>query len=421
MRPAFFYGYVILALSFSNTTFVRGVSGAFSVFYVALLEDFGWSHGVGASIVSINSLVYALVSPLVGWAFDRLGPRALMPLGGLLIGSGLLMSGLSRSLWELLLAYGVVVAMGQGVLGFVSQSALISHWFIRRRGTAMGLATMGQGFGMLLLVPLAQFLISLAGWRAAFMVLGGVSLCALVPTNAFLQSRSPSEVGQLPDGDPPSVVDGYKARGHKPSQIQRWTLKAALRSFPFWTITVGHLALGTGLYIFYTHVVAHLVHEGFERLFAALALGLIGFVRIPGTSLWGVISDRLGRDTAYGWSVVITVAGAAGLAMVNPSFPRWFVYAVAVLFGLGHAAGNPTYGAVIGDIFGGSHVGTIFGFLEIGFGIGMALGSWLGGALFDVTGSYHWAFGLGVVTFTASYLAVRASINWQRRQEDWSR
>ncbi|MBI2089655.1 MAG: MFS transporter [Deltaproteobacteria bacterium] len=103
--------------------------------------------------------------------------------------------------------------------------------------------------------------------------------------------------------------------------------------------------------------------------------------------------------------------------MLNPDFPVWFVYAAAVLFGIGHAAGNPTYGAVIGDIFGGSHVGTIFGFLEIGFGIGMALGSWLGGALFDLTGSYRLAFALGVVTFVVSYFAVRASINWQRRQE----
>lgn len=417
MPRAFFYGYVILALSFCNTTFVRGVSGSFSVFYVALLEDFRWSHGVGASIVSINSLVYALVSPLVGWAFDRLGPRALMPLGGLLIGSGLLISGLSRSLWELSLSYGVIVAMGQGVLGFVSQSALISHWFVRRRGTAMGLATMGQGFGMLLLVPLTQLLISLTGWRSAFMLLGALTLCALVPTNAFLQRRSPSEIGQLPDGELLSAVDGHEARRRKPPQTRRWTLKAALRSFPFWSITVGHLALGTGLYIFYTHVVAHLVQEGFEKLFAALTLGLIGFVRIPGTSLWGVISDRLGRDKAYGWSIVITLAGAAGLAVLNPDFPVWFVYAAAVLFGIGHAAGNPTYGAVIGDIFGGSHVGTIFGFLEIGFGIGMALGSWLGGALFDLTGSYRLAFALGVVTFVVSYFAVRASINWQRRQE----
>ena len=78
MPTAFFYGYVILAFSFSNMVFVRGVAGSFSLFYVALLEEFQWSHGIGASIVSLNSLIYALTSPLIGWLFDRLGPRILM-------------------------------------------------------------------------------------------------------------------------------------------------------------------------------------------------------------------------------------------------------------------------------------------------------------------------------------------------------
>ena len=81
--------------------FVRGVASSFSVFYVALLEEFHWSHGVGASVVSVSSLIYALTSPLVGWSFDRLGPRVLMPLGGLLIGAGLFFSGFGNSLWEL--------------------------------------------------------------------------------------------------------------------------------------------------------------------------------------------------------------------------------------------------------------------------------------------------------------------------------
>lgn len=419
--PRFFYGYVILALCFSNMVFVRGVGGSFSVFYVALLEDFHWSHGVGASIVSINSLVYALASPLVGWAFDRLGPRVLMPLGGLLIGCGLLTSGLSQSLWQLYLFYGFLVAMGQGALGFVSHTALISHWFVRRRGTAIGLSSMGQGCGMLLIVPLAQLLISLMGWRSAFMLLGALVLCVLTPANALLQRRSPQDMGQLPDGEVPAGPD--EIGPHHRMRIGRrseWTPKSALRSFPFWSITAGHLALGTGLFIIYTHLVAHLVHEGFDRLFAAFALGLTGFIRIGGTYLWGYVADRLGSDKAYGISTLITLAGIFCLGLVGSGSPAWLVYASIILYGIGHSAGNPIYGVVISDIFGGSHVGTIFGFLEISFGFGMAFGAWLGGAIFDLTGSYGGAFALGLATFTISFLAVRASVRWQCRQEGWS-
>src|SRR5918998_6154978 len=99
MRSKFFYGYVILALCFINMVVMRGVNGSFSVYYVSLLDEFGWSHSDGASIASANFLVYALVAPLVGLAFDKLGPRVLMPLGGILVGTGLLLSAFGGNLW----------------------------------------------------------------------------------------------------------------------------------------------------------------------------------------------------------------------------------------------------------------------------------------------------------------------------------
>lgn len=421
MPATFFYGYVILALCFFNMVFVRGAAGSFSVFYVALLEEFGWSHGVGASIVSINSLVYALVSPLVGWAFDRLGPRALMPFAGALIGVGLILSGFSHSLWELYVYYGVIAAIGQAGLGFVSHNALICYWFVRRRATAIGLATTGMGLGMLTIVPLAQLLITARGWRSAFMILGALLMVTIIPANALLQRRAPMDVGQLPDGEMAPAKDRPRRQAARDYSFSQWNLPSALRSFPFWSLTVGHLALGTGLFILYTHVVAYLVQQGFEKLLAALALGLIGFIRIGGTMLWGLVSDRLGRDPAYGMSILITLAGISLLLAIDASAPLWLVYAAAMVYGIGHSAANPIYGAVIGDIFSGKNVGTIFGFLEISFGLGMALGSWSGGAIYDFTGSYRWAFSLALMTFSISYVGIRASIVWQERAISESR
>lgn len=126
MRPPFFYGYVILALCLVNMVVMRGVNGSFGVYYVALLEHFAWSHQDGASIAAANFLVYALASPLVGLAFDRFGPRLLMPLGGALVSAGLFLSGFAESLWHLYFSYGLLTALGQGALGFVGHSALIS-------------------------------------------------------------------------------------------------------------------------------------------------------------------------------------------------------------------------------------------------------------------------------------------------------
>jgi MFS family permease len=415
MHPQFFYGYVILLLCFVNLVFVRGAFGSFSVFYVALLDEFHWSHGVGASIVSLNSLVYALASPGVGYAFDRLGPRILIPLAGLLMGLGFTLSGFSDSLWHLYLAFGIIGALGQAGLGFVTNNALISHWFARRRATAIGIAAMGQGLGMLTIVPLSQVLISQVGWRAAFVILGVLILVTVIPANAIFQRRQPEDIGQRPDGE--LAVSGEEIKSSQAAGNQyRWTIASALRSFPFWSLTAGHLALGTGLFMIYTHIVAYLVQQGFEKLLAAFILGLIGFTRIVGTLLWGYVSDRVGREKSYGTSIMITVLGLICVLRINSYSSLWFVYIAAIVYGIGHSAGNPTYGAVIGDIFGGKNIGSVFGFLEIGFGLGMAFGSWSGGMAYDLTGSYRWAFALALLAFSVSFLAIKFSTAWHRKQ-----
>lgn len=414
MQPRFFYGYVILALCFVNMVFVRGVSGSFGVYYVALLEEFHWSHGTGASIASAQSFLYAVTSPLIGWAFDRLGPRVLMPSAAVLMAIGLFLCGLSDSLWEFYLFYGVIVAVGLGGLGFVSHNALISHWFVRRRGSAIGLAGMGLGVGALLILPLTQFLISRWGWRTAFVLLAALVLCVTVPMNALFQRRAPKEVGQLPDGeiDP---TDGLDTAIKPPVDRPEWTLGSAMRSLPFWGISLGHLTLGTGLSMVYTHSMAHLVHQEFDKLLAAFMVGLMGFMRTAGTPLWGVVSDRFGRDKAYGIATLITLSGLACLIAIGPDSAQWLLYGFVVLYGVGHSAGNPTYGALIGDIFSGRRVGIIFGFLEVAFGLGGSFGAWFGGYVYDLTGSYLWAFALGLVTFILSYLCVQISFNWQRK------
>jgi MFS family permease len=413
MRSKFFYGYVILALCFINMLVMRGVNGSFGVYYVSLLEEFGWSHSDGASIASANFLVYALSAPLVGLAFDRLGPRVLMPLGGALVGVGLLLSGFGGTLWQFYISYGLITALGQGALGFVGHNALISFWFVHRRATAIGIASMGQGVGALIMVPMTQYLISQIGWRSTFTVAGSLILLALVPPNALLQRRSPQDLGQMPDGDTTVLAGSHESIGQ--FRARDWTLREALVSFPFWCVTLGHLALGTALFMINTHIVAHYVDVGYDKLMAAFLAGLIGFVRIGGTVLWGLVSDKLGRDRTYGIATTVAIIGVAGLIVMPLGAPPWYAYLTAVLYSVGHSAGNSIYGAVIADIFSGQKIGLIFGFLEISFGVGSAFGAWVGGYLFDAAGSYAWPFSLCLLCFAISGLSIHACIQWQER------
>ena len=416
MRPKFFYGYVILALCFANMVVMRGVNGAFGVYYIALLEEFAWSRSDGASIAAINFVVYAVASPVVGLAFDRLGPRLLMPLGAALVGIGLVLSSLSNSLLGLYFSYGIVTALGQGALSFVGHNALISFWFVRRRATAIGIASMGQGLGALIMVPITQLLIDAVGWRWTYVVTGGLMLLFLVPANALFQRRAPQDVGQFPDGDDAQPAESPSQHSAKHAAQRDWTLGEAARSFPFWCITIGHLALGTALFLINTHVIAHFVAVGYEKLAASFYFGLIGFIRIGATIVWGSISDRLGRSEAYGVATLVTALGVGCMIGMSAGAPLWLVYLTIALYGIGHSAGNPTYGAVIGDIFSGRKIGLIFGFLEISFGLGSAFGSWIGGYLFDATGSYAWSFAVCLVCFTISGLAINTCVRWHARE-----
>jgi MFS family permease len=292
---------------------------------------------------------------------------------------------------------------------------LISFWFVRRRATAIGIASMGQGLGALLMVPATQMMISAIGWRWTYVVTGGIMLILLVPANALLQRRAPLDVGQFADGDaaPQAPDSGH----HATSQSGRdWTLGEAARSFPFWCITLGHLALGTALFMINTHAIAHFVAVGHEKLAASFYFGMIGFIRIGATILWGSVSDRLGRSKAYGVAIIVTVIGVGCMIAMTIDAPLWLVYLTIALYGVGHSAGNPTYGAVIGDIFSGRKIGVIFGFLEISFGLGSAFGSWIGGYLFDVTGSYAWSFTVCLICFIISGLAIRTCVHWQSHE-----
>ena len=417
MRPKFFYGYVILALCFANMIVMRGVNGAFGVYYLALLEEFSWSRSDGATIASANFFVYAIASPLVGLAFDRFGPRLLMPLGAFLVGAGLVASSFATSLMGMYVSYGIITALGQGALSFVGHNALISFWFVRRRATAIGIASMGQGVGALVMVPLTQILIDHFGWRWTYIVTGSILLLILLPANALFQRRTPEDVGQFPDGATAPVEANAGRHGNRHG-ARDWTLGEAARSFPFWCITIGHLALGTALFLINTHAIAHFVAVGYEKLAASFYFGLIGFIRIGATIIWGSLSDRLGRSKAYGLATTVTAFGVIGMIAMTVDAPLWLVYLTIALYGIGHSAGNPTYGSVIGDIFSGRKIGLIFGFLEISFGFGSAFGSWIGGYLFDATGSYAWSFAVCLVCFVISGSAIHACVRWHARQEN---
>src|SRR4030042_1324424 len=196
----FYYGWIIVILGLISMSFWVGVRSSFSVFYVALLEEFHWSRGESAGVQSMAMLTYTFIAPVVGGLIDRLGPRRVIVPGIILLVAGLVLCSTMKTLFQFYLFYGVLVAAGSTCIAIVAYSAILAHWFERKRGLASGIAVSGMGLGTFLLVPLSQSLISSYGWRPTFVILGGLVMLIALPLNLMFLKHKPEELGLRVDG-----------------------------------------------------------------------------------------------------------------------------------------------------------------------------------------------------------------------------
>lgn len=360
-----------------------GLYFSFPVFFVALLEEFGWSRGATAAAFSISSIVQGLLSPVVGMLVDRLGPRRVMLAGAALLGAACLLSSRIGSLWSLYLIVGVLAAAGVCAVSWVPSGALIARWFAERRGSMMGLAFSGMGAGVLAVGPLAQWLIAAHGWRTAYLALGTGTLGVLVPL-VWLAVRDAPRAPTPASGEAAGAAPGLAGA--------RRDVGAALRTRAFWALFFAYLCTPLGVFPVVTHQVAFAVDQGFPRLFVASIFGLTGLFSVAGRIAFGVAADRIGRAASATISYACTAAGTLCLLGLE----RWphaaALYAYAVLFGLGFGARGPIITAIAAQLFPGRRFGVIYGILSVGNGIGGAVAPWFGGAVHDWTGSYRVAF-----------------------------
>lgn len=364
-----------------------GLYFSFPVFYVALLEEFGWSRGLAAGAFSLSAIVQGLLSPLVGALVDRVGPRRVMLGGGVLLGVSYLLGSWITTLWHLYLVTGVLAAAGACAVGWVPCAALLSRWFARRQGSVMGLAFSGMGVGILVLGPLAQWLITNHGWRQAYFLIGAGTIAALLPLAWFgIRDRPPTPVAPPVESER-AAVPLSAAAGSRGID-----LRGALATRAFWALFLAYLFTPLAVFPVVTHQVAFAVDQGWPRQFVAGIFGLTGFMSVVGRIVFGFAADRIGRAQSASLSYACTALGTLALL----SLERWHhaasLYVYALLFGAGFGARGPIITAMASELFPGRQFGRIYGALSLGNGIGGALGPWLGGAIFDVTGSYRTAF-----------------------------
>jgi MFS family permease len=387
------YAWFILLQSFLITALVFGIWFSFGVFFVAMIQDFGWSRGGTSMPFAIGNLVQAALSPLVGFLSDRWGPRRVILIGFVLGVASLAACSQVQTLWHLVVLFGFGFGSSVVFAGPVSNTALLSRWFIRKRGAIIGLAFAGMGVGVKILGPLTQYFILWVGWRQSFLYLA--ALLGAYGVLAYWGLRNaPWEVGLQPYGTLPPAPS--RTRATTVPDTTEWRVRQALRRREFWVLFFVQFLIPLGIFPISVHQVAYLVDVGFSEVFAAAILGHMGLMSACGRVGFGSLSDRLGRFGGVALSVLCSQIGIVVLLLVHDASVTWPLYLYALFFGLGYGARGPIVSAIIADLFPGRHLGTIYGLISIGHGLGGALGPWYGGYIYDRVGAYKPAFVLAL-------------------------
>ena len=372
---------MVVGVVWITLAIASGLYFSFPIFFVALLEEFGWSRGATAAAFSISSVVQGLLSPLVGVLVDRLGPRRVMLVGAAVLGGACALASRVASLGSLYAVIGVLAAAGVCAVSWVPTGALIARWFTERRSSMMGVAFSGMGAGVLAIGPLAQWLIVGHGWRAAYLVLGIGTLLILIPLVWFGVREAPA-----------AVPAGETAGARGEAAPARGQIGEALRTRAFWALFFAYLCTPLAVFSIVTHQVAFAVDHGFPRLFVAGIFGLTGLLSVVGRIVFGIAADRIGRVASAAMSYACTAVGTLCLLSLDLWPHVAALYAYALFFGLGFGARGPIITALAFQLFAGPRFGAIYGILSVGNGIGGGVAPWFGGFVYDLTGSYRAAF-----------------------------
>jgi MFS family permease len=372
-----FYGWVVVAAAFAITLVGFGSAYTFSAFAPALEQEFAASRGAVSLVFSLAGFLYFALGVVTGPLADRWGARRLAMLGMALVGSGLALASVARTLFEVYAAYGLGVGLGVGC-AYVPAVGAVQRWFVKRRGLASGLAVSGIGVGTLLMPPLASWLIGLLGWRGAYLTLGGFAAVVGVGMARFI-ANAPRDKGTGPDGIMLSAAREDAATRAGAS------VGDAVKSAQFAALYAACLICSFGVFVPFVHLVPYALEHHLDPSAAVLLLGAIGVGSTAGRFFLGSLADRIGRQ----WFLVMMYIGmAAALALWPIATSFWPLAASALLFGGFYGGWVAILPAVVMDRFGGRNVSGIIGILYTSVAIGTLAGPSTAGFMFDSSHSY---------------------------------
>jgi sugar phosphate permease len=356
--------------------------------YVVLLQDeFGWSKALVAGAFALTRVESGILGPLQGWLADKYGPRAVLRVGTVIFGIGFMLFSQIDTLIGFYVTF-ALIAVGSSLGGFATVMVSLVNWFNRNRSKAVAISQIGHSLGGFL-VPLVILCLEGFGWRTTAFLSGILVLVLGLPAVQFVRHR-PSDIGEMPDGDPVALDDDGNERSSVFDASRDFTAREAMRTRSFWLISFGHASALLTVSAVMVHVVPHLT-EGLDYSLAqaGLVIALITVFQMTGQLSGGYLGDKLNKQVIC---IFCMVAHAVGLVLVAYATNFAMVFAFAVLHGLAWGTRGPLMVALRADYFGPSSFGTIMGFSSLIVMLGMSTGPIFAGLMADIYGNYELGF-----------------------------
>jgi MFS family permease len=382
MTRRIFYGWFVVGSGIVVTCIGMGAMLSLSVFLQPMSEAMGWSR-TGISTTALVGWLCMGVSAFVWGALsDRFGTRAVVLSGGVLLGLGLVTASRATTLGQFQLLFGVLVGVAAGSF-YAPLTATTTRWFTRNRSLAVALVSAGLSLGSTVVGPLARWLITAYDWRTAMLVVGDLAWLLIIP--AALLVREPPPLPDTPQ------------KGAAAPDGPSFTVAQALTSPQFAAIALAFFACCAAHSGPIFHMITHAIDHGVSAMAATTVLSVAGLASLSGRILCGLIADRIGakRMLLIGLAMQAVAVSLYVFTSTLGSF-----YALALLFGFSYGGVMPLYAILIREYFGARIMGTTFGAVSAVSTLGMALGPWAGGWLYDSLGGYFWlymgSFGIGL-------------------------
>jgi MFS family permease len=374
---------VVLLCGGTILTLAMGTRQGFGLFLQPMTLDHGWSRETFAFALALQNLIWGASQPFFGMIADRKGAGRVLVIGAALYATGLVLMALSNTGWQFSLATGLFVGLAQGCTTFSIVFGVVSRIFPpERRSMALGICSAAGSFGQFAMLPYTGTLISHFGWFNTLLVLA-VSAALIAPlASALVETRDKTAGGAVTQSVGEAVREAF---GHT----------------SFLLLTAGYFVCGFQLAFITVHVPAYLVDRGLSANIGMMALALVGLFNIFGSFASGALGAKYTKKYLLS-SIYFTRSIVIALFVLSP-VSEGSVYLFSAAIGLLWLSTVPLTNGVIGGIFGVTYMSTLSGFVFMSHQLGSFIGVWLGGYLFDHTGSYRvvWMISIALGLFAA--------------------